>query len=40
VNRLCLHASSLGFEHPNGKRMRVESDIPPQLFSELNRKSL
>ena len=40
VNRLCLHASSLGFEHPNGRRMRVESDIPSQLFSELNRKSL
>ena len=40
VNRLCLHASSLRFEHPNGKRMRVESEIPPQLFSELNRKSL
>ena len=40
VNRLCLHASSLGFEHPNGRRMRVESEIPPKLFSELKRKSL
>ena len=40
VNRLCLHASALGFEHPNGSRIRVESDIPPKLFSELRRKSL
>ena len=40
VNRLCLHASSLGFEHPNGRRMRVESEIPSKLFSELKRKSL
>ena len=40
VNRLCLHASSLGFVHPNGRRMRVESEIPPKLFSELKRKSL
>jgi 23S rRNA pseudouridine1911/1915/1917 synthase len=40
VNRLCLHASSLGFEHPNGRRIRVESDIPYKLFSELRRKSL
>ncbi len=40
VNRLCLHASSLRFEHPNGRRMRVESEIPPKLFSELKRKSL
>ena len=40
VNRLCLHASSLGFEHPNGSRIRVESEIPSKLFSELNRKSL
>jgi len=40
VNRLCLHASSLGFEHPNGRRIRVESEIPSKLFSELKRKSL
>ena len=40
VNRLCLHASSRGFEHPNGSRIRVESEIPSKLFSELNRKSL
>ena len=40
VNRLCLHASALGFEHPNGSRIRVESDIPSKLFSELRRKSL
>jgi len=40
VNRLCLHASSLGFEHPNGRRISVESEIPSKLFSELNRKSL
>ncbi len=40
VNRLCLHASSLEFEHPNGRRIRVESEIPSKLFSELMRKSL
>jgi 23S rRNA pseudouridine1911/1915/1917 synthase len=40
VNRLCLHASALGFEHPNGSRIKVESDIPSKLFSELRRKSL
>jgi len=40
VNRLCLHASALGFEHPNGSRIRVESDIPSKLFSELRRKTL
>ena len=40
VNRLCLHASALEFEHPNGNRIRVESEIPTKLYSELNRKSL
>ena len=40
VNRLCLHASALGFEHPDGSRIRVESDIPTKLFSELRRVSL
>lgn len=38
VNRLCLHASSLTFDHPNGKRMKVESPIPRQLISELKRR--
>ena len=36
VNRLCLHASSLEFDHPNGARQAVESPIPKQLLSELN----
>ena len=40
VNRLCSHASALGFEHPDGGRIWVESKIPPKLFSELRRKSL
>ena len=40
VNRLCLHASSIRFEHPNGSRIRVESEIPSKLISELKRKSL
>tara|TARA_B110000196_G_C21152590_1_gene670761 strand:+ start:4172 stop:5092 length:921 start_codon:yes stop_codon:yes gene_type:complete len=38
VNRLCLHASSLAFEHPNGEHMKVESPIPRQLISELKRR--
>ena len=38
VNRLCLHASSLTFDHPNGKRMKIESPIPRQLISELKRR--
>jgi 23S rRNA pseudouridine1911/1915/1917 synthase len=38
VNRLCLHASSLTFEHPNGEQMKVESPIPRQLISELKRR--
>ena len=37
VNRLCLHASSLTFDHPNGERMTVQSDIPRALRSELAR---
>lgn len=37
VNRLCLHASSLSFDHPNGKRMTIDSDIPRALRAELNR---
>jgi len=40
VNRLCLHASSIGFEHPDGSRIQVESEIPSKLISELSRKSL
>jgi len=40
VNRLCLHASELEFEHPNGQRIRVKGDIPAKLLSELKRKSL
>ena len=40
VNRLCLHATSLGFDHPYGDRVRVDSDIPPKLISELRRRSL
>ena len=39
VNRLCLHASELDFDHPNGGRIRVKSEIPAKLLSELNRKS-
>ena len=38
INRLCLHATSLGFKHPNGKIMNVESPIPRQLISELKRR--
>ena len=38
INRLCLHATSLGFKHPNGKIMKVESPIPRQLISELKRR--
>ena len=40
VNRLCLHASELHFEHPNGRRIRVKSKLPDNLYSELKRKSL
>ncbi len=40
VNRLCLHATSLGFDHPYGGRVEVESVIPSNLMSELRRKSL
>ncbi len=38
INRLCLHASSLTFKHPNGEPMKVESRIPRQLISELKRR--
>jgi 23S rRNA pseudouridine1911/1915/1917 synthase len=38
VNRLCLHATSLSFNHPDGDRMTIGSEIPSQLFSELNRR--
>ena len=37
VNRLCLHASSLTFDHPNGERMTVQSDLPRALSTELAR---
>lgn len=40
VNRLCLHASELIFQHPNGEEIHVISSIPKKLISELNRKSL
>ena len=40
VNRLCLHASELTFQHPNGKEIHIISPIPKKLISELNRKSL
>ena len=40
VNRLCLHASELEFEHPSGRRIRVKSGLPDKLYSELKRKSL
>ena len=40
VNRLCLHATSLGFDHPYGDRIRVDSELPSKLMSELRRKSL
>ena len=40
VNRLCLHASELQFEHPNGRRIRVKSRLPDKLYSELKRRSL
>ena len=40
VNRLCLHATSLGFDHPYGDRVRVHSELPSKLISELRRKSL
>jgi 23S rRNA-/tRNA-specific pseudouridylate synthase len=38
INRLCLHASSLTFKHPNGEQLKVESQIPRQLISELTRR--
>ena len=37
VNRLCLHASRLSFDHPNGKRMTIESELPKGLITELER---
>ncbi len=40
VNRLCLHASALGFVHPDGHRVMVEGELPSKLLSELRRKSL
>ena len=40
VNRLCLHATSLGFDHPCGDRLTINSDVPTKLMSELRRKSL
>ncbi|MBK64486.1 MAG: hypothetical protein CMB47_03050 [Euryarchaeota archaeon] len=40
VNRLCLHASELIFQHPSGEKMHITSPIPKKLISELNRKSL
>lgn len=40
VNRLCLHASELQFEHPDGRRIRVNSGLPDKLYSELKRRSL
>ena len=40
VNRLCLHATELRFNHPNGEKIHVQSQIPKKMLSELNRKSL
>ncbi len=40
VNRLCLHASELIFQHPNAEKIHIVSPIPKKLISELNRKSL
>ncbi len=37
VNRLCLHASCLSFDHPNGERLRVDSKLPKALDAELRR---
>ena len=37
VNRLCLHASALSFDHPNGERVKVESELPKALRAELSR---
>jgi 23S rRNA pseudouridine1911/1915/1917 synthase len=38
VNRLCLHASSLSFNHPDGQRMTIGTEIPSQLLAETNRR--
>ena len=38
VNRLCLHATSLSFNHPDGERMTIGTEIPSQLLAELNRR--
>lgn len=38
VNRLCLHATSLGFEHPDGERRVIGTEIPRLLLTELNRR--
>tara|TARA_B100000029_G_scaffold300998_1_gene293913 strand:- start:82 stop:882 length:801 start_codon:yes stop_codon:yes gene_type:complete len=38
VNRLCLHATSLSFDHPDGERMTIGTEIPSPLLAELNRR--
>jgi 23S rRNA pseudouridine1911/1915/1917 synthase len=38
INRLCLHASSLTFEHPNGERMAIECPMSKQLAAEVGRR--
>ncbi len=38
VNRLCLHATSLSFDHLDGERMTIGTEIPSQLLAELNRR--
>ncbi len=38
VNRLCLHATSLSFNHPDGERMVIGTEIPNQLLAETNRR--
>jgi len=37
LERHFLHASSLGFERPEGGRVRVESPLPPELEAALQR---
>ena len=35
LNRQWLHAVSLGFDHPNGKHLVIESDYPEDLSHAL-----
>ena len=38
INRLCLHASSLSFEHPSGERMTIVAPMSRQLDDEVQRR--